>query len=254
MRKFKEYFPALVVSMVIVLSWEAYVRSGLIDRLVLPAPSDIYGALVEHGGTIWEHALQTLSEALIGLFLAIILGTAIGAAIFLSSRLRRTVYPLLVTSQTIPIIALAPLLLIWFGFGVLPKIIIVVLYCFFPIAIAVSDGLVNTPRHLLELMKSMKASRWQTLRYVQFPAALPAFFSGLKISATFAVTGAIVGEYVGAYKGLGIFMQTSAHARAIELVFASIFVIVFITLALLAFVSLAQRLCMPWRYSEREQK
>lgn len=252
MRRFLNYLPALAVFVALLLFWQAYTRAGLIDRLVLPPPSDIYSVGVHYRAIIWDHTLQTLLETLTGLFLAILLGTAIGIVIFLSARLRRAVYPLLVVSQTVPIIALAPLLIIWFGFGLLPKIVIVVLYCFFPIAVAVSDGLVNTPPHLEDLMKSMKASRWQTLRYVQFPAALPSFFSGLKISATYAVTGAIVGEYVGAYKGLGIFMQTAAHSRAVDLVFASIFIIIILTLVLLGLVFAAQRIFMPWSYSDHE--
>lgn len=252
MRRLANYLPALAVFAVLLLLWQAYTRAGFIDKLVLPPPSDIYSVGVHYRAIIWDNTLQTLLETLTGLFLAVLLGISIGTAIFLSARLRRAVYPLLVASQTVPIIALAPLLIIWFGFGLMPKVVIVVLYCFFPIAVAVSDGLVNTPKHLVDLMKSMKASRWQTLRYVQFPAALPSFFSGLKISATYAVTGAVVGEYVGAYKGLGIFMQTAAHSRAIGLVFASIFVIIILTLVLLGFVLAAQRMAMPWRYSDHE--
>jgi ABC-type nitrate/sulfonate/bicarbonate transport system permease component len=252
MKKLVKYLPATAVLIVLLLIWQAYTRAGFIDRLVLPPPSDIYSASVLYRAEIWGHTLQTLLETLTGLVLAIILGVVIGTVIFISARLRRAVYPLLVMSQTVPIIALAPLLIIWFGFGLIPKVIIVVLYCFFPIAVSVSDGLVNTPSHLVDLMKSMRASRWQTLRYVQFPATLPSFFSGLKISATFAITGAVVGEYVGAYKGLGIFMQTAAHSRAVSLVFASIFVIILLTLVLLGLVFAAQKIYMPWRYSDHE--
>lgn len=252
MRKLRKYLPALVVFAVILLAWQLYTGAGLIDRLVLPSPVEVWTALVNYRSVIWGHTLQTLIETLEGLILAIILGVFFGSAIFMSGLLKKAVYPLLVTSQTIPIIALAPLMLIWFGFGILPKVIIVVLICFFPIAVAVSDGLSSTPAHLVELAKSMKASRWQVFRYIEFPSALPTFFSGLKISTTYAVAGAIVGEYVGAYQGLGIFMQSAAHSRAIELVFASIFVIVVITLGLLGVVSSAERLSMPWRYTDHE--
>lgn len=251
MKKTYAYLPAIAVFTALLLIWQIYAKSGAVDRLVLSAPSDVFVSLVKYREVIWNHTLQTLFETLAGLFLAVILGVFVGTVIFISSGIRKTVYPLIVISQTIPIIALAPLLLIWFGFGVMPKIIIVVLYCFFPIAVAVSDGLVNTPVYLVDMMRSMKASRWQTLRYVQFPYALTSFFSGLRISATYAVTGAIVGEYVGAYKGLGIFMQTSAHSRAIDLVFASIFVIVAVTLVLLTLVFVIERISMPWRYTDR---
>ena len=250
MKLFREFSPALLVVLSLLVIWEVYARSGLISASVLPAPTAIWQTLLTQRTTIWSHTLQTLVEALIGLGIAIILGVASGVVIFLSSRLRKILYPLLVISQTIPLIALAPLLLIWFGFDILPKVIIVVLYCFYPICIAVSDGLAATDEQLIDLMKSLKASRWQTLRYVQLPAALPAFFSGLKISTTYAVTGAIVGEYVGAYKGLGIYMQSAAHADAIDVVFASILVIVVISLSLLCGVILLETWCLPWRHRD----
>jgi ABC-type nitrate/sulfonate/bicarbonate transport system permease component len=247
MKSFKEFFPALLIILGLLFIWEAYARSGFISGSVLPAPSHILQALIAQRRVIMGHTLQTASEALIGLSIAVVLGIFFGTIIFLSSKLRKALYPLLVVSQTIPLIALAPLLLIWFGFDLLPKVVIVVLYCFFPITVAVSDGLVNADSHLVDLLKSMKASRWQTLQYVQMPAALPAFFSGLKISATYAITGAIVGEYVGAYKGLGIYMQSAAHSDAIDLVFASILVIIVLSLILLSFVIVVGKLCMPWR-------
>lgn len=250
MKSVKKYLPALVVFVVLVFAWQVYTDTGLIDRLVLPAPSDVLSALINYRVIIWDHTLQTLIETVEGLLIATFLGVSIGSAIFMSGLLKKAVYPLLVTSQTIPIIALAPLMLIWFGFGILPKVIIVVLICFFPIAVSFSDGLEQTPAHLSDLAKSMGASRWQVFRYVQLPSAMPMFFSGLKISTTYAVTGAIVGEYVGAYQGLGIFMQTAAHARAIELVFAAILVVIVLTLALLATVSAIERKSTPWRYKE----
>lgn len=250
MKLAKKYLPAAIVFAVLVLIWQLYTGAGLIDRLVLPSPAQVWDALVNYRSVIWTHTVQTTLETIEGLVLAVILGIFFGSAIYSSGLLKKAFYPLLITSQTIPIIALAPLMLIWFGFGILPKVIIVVLICFFPIAVAVSDGLEQTPAHLRDLAKSMGASRLQILRYVEFPSALPMFFSGLKISTTYAVTGAIVGEYVGAYQGLGIFMQTAAHSRAIELVFASIFVIIVLTLLLLAIVAFLERLSMPWRHKD----
>jgi len=246
-KQFKKYFPAIVISVLFLFAWESYVRLGFIAPSFLPAPSAIFQALFDYKEIIWAHTLQTLLETLIGLGLSVGLGIAVGIIIFSSDTIRKAVYPLLVLSQTIPIIALAPLLLIWFGFDLFPKVLIIVLYCFFPIAVAVSDGLTFADRHLIDLMKSMKASRWQTLRYVEIPSALPSFFSGLRISTTYAITGAIVGEYVGAYQGLGIYMQQAAHSHAIVLVFASLFVVIFLTLTLLSFVAIAEKLLIPWR-------
>jgi NitT/TauT family transport system permease protein len=248
MKQARGFLPALLVVGSLLAVWQICAQLGLVKPSVLPAPAHIAQALAADRSVIWSNTLPTVIETLLGFAIAIGLGLAVGCAVFLSSGLRKAVYPLLVVSQTVPLIALAPLLLVWFGFGLLPKVVIVVLYCFFPITIAVADGLAGADTQLLDLMKSMRASRLQTLRYVQLPSALPVFFSGLKISSVYAMTGAIVGEYVGAYRGLGIYMQTAAHSDAIDLVFASILVIVLLSLALLVAVSLAEKFCLPWRY------
>lgn len=229
--------------------WEVYVHLGGISKTVLPAPSDIFQAIITNRGILFVHAAQTLLEAMVGLFWAILLGVAGAIVLFLFPRVRAGVYPLLVLSQTIPIIALAPLLLIWFGFDLFPKVIIVILYCFFPITIAVTDALRTTDENLVDLLKSMRASSWQILRFVRLPSALPAFFSGLKIAVTYAIAGAIVGEFVGAYRGLGIFLLTSANSHAIVLVFAGIVVTVLLTGLLLATVFILERLLAPWNYA-----
>jgi ABC-type nitrate/sulfonate/bicarbonate transport system permease component len=151
-----------------------------------------------------------------------------------------------VTSQTIPIIALAPLVLIWFGYDLGPKVLVVALYCFFPIAVACADGLLGTDPDLERLMRSMRASRWQILQLVRLPGAMPAFFSGLRIAATYSMTGAIFAEYVGAYQGLGIYMENSANAHAVVLVFAAILVTAVLSLLLFGLVSVIERIALPW--------
>ncbi len=159
-----------------------------------------------------------------------------------------------ITSQTIPIIALAPLLLIWFGFDIGPKIIVVTLYCFFPIAVACADGLAGAEPEMLNLLKSMNASRWQILWLVRLPQAMPAFFSGLRIAATYSVTGAIVGEFVGAYQGLGIYMQREANSFGTVQVFAAILVTAALSLLLFGLVSLIERIALPWYHGAVAQK
>ena len=247
MKKIKELLPAIATICAFLILWQLYVTAGFISTATLPAPTAIFQAIYEFRTIIWQHTFQTLIETLIGLSLSIVLGVITGIIIFSSDKIRKSVYPLLVLSQTIPIIALAPLLLIWFGFDMTPKIIIVVLFCFFPITVAVSDALLYPEEQYIDLLTSMKASSWQTMRYVRLPAALPAFFSGLRISTTYAITGAIVGEYVGSYQGLGIFMQTAAHSHAIVLVFAALFVAVAISLVLLTAVSIVEKFVMPWK-------
>ncbi|HEX4203630.1 MAG TPA: ABC transporter permease [Ktedonobacteraceae bacterium] len=247
-RRLANYGPAFVLAVVLLAGWELFVRSGQISVDLLPTPSAIIQALFTNWDVISGHTLQTLLETVIGLVLSTLLGLLLAIIIDLSSWTRKAIYPLLVISQTIPIVALAPLMLLWFGFGLTPKVIVVVLSCFFPISVACIDGLMATDRDLVRLMQSMGASRWQMLCLVRLPGALPAFFSGLRIAATYSVTGAIFGEYVGAYQGLGIYMQTAVNSHAIVLVFAAIVVTAVLSLLLFGFVSLIEWLVLPWHH------
>ncbi len=240
------YGPAFVLAVALLAFWELYVRSGRISPVVLPTPSGIIQALIDNWDVISVHTLQTLLETVLGMAAATLLGLLLAALLDISLWTRRAIYPLLVTSQTIPMVALAPLLLIWFGFDLGPKVIVVTLYCFFPIAVACADGLASADPELMKLLRSMRASRWQALWLVRLPGAMPSFFSGLRIAATYSVTGAIFGEYVGAYQGLGIYMQTSANSHAIILVFAAILVTAALSLLLFGLVSLIERIALPW--------
>lgn len=238
--------PAFVLGVTIVALWELYVRSGQISSQVLPTPTAIVQALIDHWDVISVNTLQTLLETVLGMAAATIFGLSLAITLEISQWSRRAVYPLLVISQTIPIIALAPLLLIWFGIDLGPKVFVVALYCFFPIAVACADGLASAEPEMINLLKSMRASRWQVLWLVRLPGAMPAFFSGLRIAATYSVTGAIFGEYVGAYQGLGIYMQLSVNSHAIVLVFAAILVTAVLSLLLFGLVSLIERIALPW--------
>jgi ABC-type nitrate/sulfonate/bicarbonate transport system permease component len=240
------YGPAFVLTIALLAFWELYVRAGQISPRILPAPTAVVQALIDNWGIISVHTLQTLLETVLGMGAAILLGLFLAILLDISVWVRRAVYPLLVTSQTIPMIALAPLLLIWFGFSLEPKVIVVTLYCFFPIAVACADGLLGTDPDLIRLMRSMRASRWQILWLVRLPGAMPSFFSGLRIAATYSVTGAIFGEYVGAYQGLGIYMELAAHSFAIVLVFAAILVTAVLSLLLFGLVALIERIALPW--------
>jgi len=243
------YGPAFVLAVALLAFWELYVRSGQVNPAVLPSPTGIIQALIDNWDVISVHTLQTLLETVLGMAAATLLGLLLAALLDISSWTRRAIYPLLVTSQTIPMIALAPLLLIWFGFDLGPKVIVVTLYCFFPIAVACADGLASADPELMKLLRSMRASRWQALWLVRLPGAMPSFFSGLRIAATYSVTGAIFGEYVGAYQGLGIYMQTSANSHAIILVFAAILVTAVLSLLLFGLVSLIERIALPWYHA-----
>lgn len=253
LRRLANYGPAFVLFIALLALWEAWVRSGQISSLLLPTPTSIVQALLDNSDIIAAHTMQTLLETVLGLAIATILGLLLAILIDFSELLRKALYPLLVISQTIPIVALAPLLLLWFGFGLIPKLIVVILYCFFPIVVACVDGLLGTDQDLLRLLRSMRASHWQILWLVRLPGAMPAFFSGLRIAATYSVTGAIFGEYVGAYQGLGIYMETSTNSHAIVQVFAAIVVSAVLSLLLFGFVSLIEWILLPWRYTASSQ-
>lgn len=245
-RRIAGYGPAFVLAIALLALWELAVRSGQVSEYFLPTPTSIAQALGDNWNILMVNTLQTLLETVIGMAVATLLGLVLAIMLDISPWVRRAIYPLLVISQTIPIVALAPLLLIWFGFDIGPKVIVVALYCFFPVAVACADGLASAEPEMLHLMGSMRASRWQTLWLVRLPGAMPSFFSGLRIAATYSVTGAIVGEYVGAYQGLGIYMVTSANSHAIVLVFAAIVITAVLSLCLFGLVSLLERIALPW--------
>ncbi|HEX7735509.1 MAG TPA: ABC transporter permease [Ktedonobacteraceae bacterium] len=245
------YGPALVLAAALLAIWELAVSANLTLAQSLPSPAAIAQALADNWDVIYDNAIPTLTETVLGLLISTALGLALAVLLDFSVWTRRAVYPLLIVSQTIPIVALAPLMLIWFGFTIAPKIIVVMLYCFFPIAVATADGLASAEPDLLKLLKSMGASRWQILWLVRLPGALPAFFSGLRIAATYSVTGAIAGEFVGAEKGLGIYMVTSTYSKALPVVFATIAVTALLSLALFVLVNLIERLALPWYHASR---
>ncbi len=186
---------------------------------------------------------------MIGLTIATVLGVLIAAAIDLSSVVRRALYPILVASQTVQILAIAPLLIIWFGFGMLPKVLIVVLICFFPLAVNTADGLASADPDYVSLLRAMGADRKQVWRLVRFPAALPAFFTGLRIAVTYSVVGATIGEWVGGSEGLGLYMLRSKNALATDQVFVGIVLTSMLSIGLFLLVYVIERALLPWYYS-----
>ncbi len=251
LRRLAGYGPALVLTIALLALWELYVRASQVSVQVLPSPIAIVQALFNNWDVIYDNTLQTLLETVLGLAIAAALGLLLAIMLDISGWMRRAVYPLLITSQTIPIIALAPLLLIWIGYDIRPKLIVVTLYCFFPIAVATVDGLASAEPELMKLLRSMRATRWQMLHLVRLPGAMPAFFSGLRIAAAYSVVGAIFGEYVGAEKGLGIYMQRAANSFATINVFAAILVTTILSLLLFGLISLIERLALPWYHGSK---
>ena len=230
----------------ILLAWEGYVRAAGVSPLLLPGPIRILDALWTFRDDAVRHALPTMLETVLGYLLAVILAIAAATAMDRMRVVRRAVEPLLVTSQTIPVVALAPLFLLWFGFGLAPKVLVVILVTFFPIVVALLDGFRSASPEAEALMRSYGASDGQAFRKLRWPAALPAFFIGLRISVVYAVIGAVFGEYVGAREGLGIWMQLSQNAFRTDLVFAAIVVTSALSLVLYWLVGVARRLAIPW--------
>jgi len=247
---------SLAAPLVIVLLlavWEIAVRVTGLPVWFLPPPSLVFIALAQMWPQLLTQSLYTVAEALSGLLAAVLVALVLASLMALSPRVRRGVYPLLVFSQTVPIITIAPLIAIWFGFGIMPKMVVVTLVCFFPVAVSVIEGMQAADAEMLKLLRVMGASRWQMIRLVQIPAALPSFFAGLKIAGTYAVMGAVIGEWLGAEKGLGLFMTTASRAYRADVVFAAIVVISLISLTLFALIELLSRLSIPWYHNERRR-
>jgi ABC-type nitrate/sulfonate/bicarbonate transport system permease component len=238
--------PPIALVAVILVGWEGYVRLAGVSPLVLPGPVRIVEALWTYRADAVGHTIPTLVETVVGFAVAVVLAVGAAAAMDRASGVRRAVEPILVTSQTIPIVALAPLFLLWFGFGLAPKVLVVVLVTFFPIVVALLDGFRSAPTEASELMRSYGASDAQAFRKLRWPAALPNLFTGLRISVVYAVIGAVFGEYVGARGGLGIWMKLSQNAFRTDLVFAAVVVISALSLILYWLVGLARRMVIPW--------
>lgn len=243
-------FPPLAVILLMVGAWHSTaVLSGL-PKFVLPSPVQVIQAGWETRAQLGAAITTTMIETMLGLAVSLIIGVVIAAAIDFSPLLKRAIYPLLVASQTVQILAIAPLFIIWFGFGLLPKVLIVVLICFFPLAINTADGLASSDPDHVALLKAMGASRRQIWRMVRFPAALPSFFSGLRVAVTYSVVGATIGEWVGGSQGLGLYLLRSKNALATDQVFAAMLITTLLSIGLYALVAGIERLALPWYYSQ----
>jgi putative hydroxymethylpyrimidine transport system permease protein len=244
--------PALALLALVGL-WQAAASTGALadvlnlESFLVPSPAEIAGSLWENRSLLAENAWVTLKEILLGFLCGLVAGIAFAVALRLSRTLRYAFYPLLVASQAIPIIVIAPILIVWFGFGIGPKLVVVALICFFPITVNATDGLRSVDGEAIKMMRTLDASRGQVLRRLEAPTALPYVFSGARIAATFAPIAAIFGEWVGAESGLGVLIrEDSAHLETARL-FAATAVLTAIALALFGLIALAERRIVTWR-------
>ena len=230
-------------------AWQLYVVTSDVDReIVLPAPTDVARELAGNTGLLWENFLSTATIVAGGIVVALVVGTALAILLHLSDRTRRALYPALVASQAVPIPVLAPLLVVWLGFTVAPKLVIIGIVCFFPVVVTTLDALRRSDADQLKLMRTLGASRAQVLRWVELPAALPAALSGAKVAVAVAVIGAVLAETAGAESGLGR-MITQANAQFdIALSFAAVFVLAAFALALFYTLQSAERRIAPWAH------
>lgn len=238
----------LILLTILIIAWEIVARKALIAFWIVPSPSAVVKVFFSHPKLIWQHLQPTLLASVGGLMISILLGVLTAILMDVSRAFKRIIYPYMVISQTVPIIAIAPLLIIWFGYGISAKIFTVILICFFPIAMNLYDGFQQVSVDHQRLFKAMGASAWKTFRLLKFPAALPGFFTGMKLAATYSVMGAVIGEWLGGSAGLGIYMTRATKSFQTAHVFAVILVIITLSMLLFGIVAMLERILLRWRY------
>jgi len=229
-------------------AWELYVALSGIDPLLLPPPHDVAQALWDDRALLWDDLRVTAGEMLLGILLAGVAGFALPVVLHLSLPLRRSVYPLLIASQTIPIVLIAPLLVTWLGFGIATKLVIIALVCFFPIVVTTLDALSRVDPELRKLLRTLGASRLRVLRHVELPAALPGLFSGAKVAVTFAAIAAVFAEWSGSSAGLGHLVQQAIPQLFTARAYAAVLILSTFSIVLFCLLTLAERAIVPWAY------
>ncbi|SMF91475.1 ABC-type nitrate/sulfonate/bicarbonate transport system, permease component [Paenibacillus uliginis N3/975] len=239
-------WPPFVAVLFFLTVWQLAVSLFHVEDWILPPPSDIVREAAAGAEDLLGHTLATLQLTLVGFAIGTAVGLVIALLLHLVPWMKTALYPLLVVSQNVPTIALAPLLMIWFGFGILPKVIVITLVCFFPVAVSAMDGLARTDRTMMNYMEMAGASKWQTFSKLELPHALPSIFSGVRIAATYSVMGAVIGEWIGSDKGIGYFMMLQKSAYRTDRVFVAIFIIVLLSLLMVALITLLERRLIRW--------
>lgn len=245
------WLPPVALLVGLVALWELVVVLADIPDYVLPAPSEVAAALVRNADVLAGHTVSTLTTAVVGLVAGASVGVGLAFAMAASTSLRAALYPLVVVSQSIPMVVLAPLFVVWFGFGLLPRLLVVALVSFFPVAVATVGALTSADRDQVDLVRAMGGSRRDVMRHVLLPGAVPGLFTGLKVAASYAMFAAVVGEWIGASSGLGLYLERSRASFATDQMFAAVVVIAAVSVLLVGLVFAAERLAAPWRVAER---
>ncbi len=242
--------PALTLLAVIGI-WFAVCKGEVVPAFMLPSPGEVAAAFVNNFGYMAKEAVTTLQETVYGLLAGIAIAFVIATLMDKFRFVFKAFYPLLVISQTVPTIAIAPLLVLWMGYGMAPRITLVIITTFFPIAIGLLDGYRSVDEDSVNLLRSMGANKMQIFRHVRFPTAVPSFFSGLRIASSYAVVGALIAEWLGGNNGLGVYMTRVKKAYSFDKMFAVIVFICILSLLLMALVRLVERLATPYQYTEK---
>lgn len=245
MRKYMKYFLPSFVFLFILILWELIVDIKQIPLYVLPSPLEIISSLINDFDVLMMHSMVTISEGVLGIAIAAIFAIILAILMDNFKNIKAAIYPLLVISQTIPVIVLAPILMIYMGFGIAPKILIVVLMCFFPICVNFCDGLAKAEKNCVNLIRSFGGSRFQVYSMVKIPSACNELFSGLKVAATYSISGAVVGEWLSAQEGLGYYMIRVKNGYMLDKVFASVVLVIILSLLMNGIVKLIQYIVMP---------
>ncbi len=249
----RTWLAPLLFSMIILALWQYLSARAVIAFWIVPSPLSVLKVFPRHYPLILHHLGPTLVSALSGLLISVLAGALTAVLMDASKLIRQILYPYLVVSQTVPIISIAPLIIIWFGYGISAKIFTVVLVCFFPIALGLYDGFQQVSVDQLRLMKAFGASGFKTFRYLKLPAALPGFFTGLKLAATYSVMGAIIGEWLGGTAGLGIYMTRATKSFQTDQVFAVILCVIALSMALFGLIAILDRYFLSWRYQHQDE-
>ena len=249
----KRNIPSVIAVVLLILSWQLLCMTGLIPEFMLPSPIEVGSAFVNEIPLLYENSIITLKEAFIGLVFGVSVGFMVAVLMDSFDILYKAFYPLLVITQTIPSVAIAPLLVLWFGYEMTPKVILIVLSTFFPVAVGLLDGFRSADKDAIGLLRSMGANKLQIFYHIKFPSALPQLFSGLRIAASYSVVGAVISEWLGGFGGLGVYMTRVKKAFAFDKMFAVIFLISAISLGLMALVEFAEKKCMPYRHLDKKE-
>ncbi len=234
--------------------WQIVCATKLVPGYMLPSPLSVLEVFQTEGPLLWKHTVVTLQEAFWGLSAGVVLGFVVAVLMDRFQLIYKGFYPIAVMSQTIPTIAIAPLLVLWLGYGMAPKITLVVITTFFPITIGLLEGFRQADKDTMDLLRAMGARRYQIFWYIKMPQALGSFFSGLRISATYSIVGAVISEWLGGFEGLGVYMTRVKKAYAFDKLFAVILVIIAVSLLLMLLVRILRRAAMPWEIYEKTER